>query len=63
VDEALAHPYLASLHSPEDEATCPLPFDFRYVRSARGTRERLTEPLAAATAVVLPNIMTTSPIL
>ena len=30
VDQALAHPYLSSLHSPEDEATCPEPFDFSF---------------------------------
>lgn len=27
-EEALAHPYLAALHDPSDEPTCPLMFDF-----------------------------------
>jgi len=30
VDEALAHPYLASLHSPEDEPDCLKPVDFSF---------------------------------
>lgn len=29
-EEALAHPYLASLHSPDDEPVCPEPFDFSF---------------------------------
>jgi len=28
VDDALAHPYLASLHQPDDEPVCPTPFLF-----------------------------------
>lgn len=34
VDEALAHPYLAALHSddPEDEPVCPSSFDFSFER-------------------------------
>lgn len=30
VDEALAHPYLSSLHDPTDEPTCPEPFAFEH---------------------------------
>jgi len=30
VDEALKHPYLASLHSEEDEPVCETPFDFSF---------------------------------
>lgn len=30
VDEALAHPYLASLHDPTDEPTCAEPFVFQH---------------------------------
>ena len=30
VDEALAHPYLASLHSPDDEPVCKETFDFSF---------------------------------
>jgi serine/threonine protein kinase len=34
VDEALAHPYLSSLHSEEDEPVCPTPFDFSFETTA-----------------------------
>jgi len=30
VDEALEHPFLAQLHSPEDEPVAPTPFDFSF---------------------------------
>lgn len=30
VDEALSHPYLATLHSPDDEPACPTLFDFAF---------------------------------
>ena len=30
VDEAMAHPYLASLHDPADEPVAPLPFEFSF---------------------------------
>lgn len=43
VDEALAHPYLASLHSPEDEPTCPAHFDFAFETEVldKGTLQQL----------------------
>ncbi len=34
VDDALAHPYFASLHSPADEPVCPTPFDFSFEAAA-----------------------------
>jgi serine/threonine protein kinase len=34
--EALAHPYLRSLHCPEDEPACPATFDFRCGRARGG---------------------------
>jgi mitogen-activated protein kinase 7 len=34
VDKALAHPYLASLHTPSDEPECPTVFDFEFEKEA-----------------------------
>ena len=34
VEEALAHPYFASLHDENDEPSCPTPFDFHFDRNA-----------------------------
>ncbi len=34
VEEALAHPYLAALHSPEDEPSCDRVFDFSFEKRA-----------------------------
>jgi serine/threonine protein kinase len=35
VDEALAHPYMASLHSPDDEPSCPTLFDFSFEKAVK----------------------------
>ena len=56
VEEALAHPYLASLHDVNDEPCCPTPFDFDFdvnglVRSgSRGTDEGAAAAAAAGRA-------------
>lgn len=34
VDEALNHPYLASLHEINEEPTCPSPFNFDFEQTA-----------------------------
>jgi serine/threonine protein kinase len=39
VNEALAHPYLASLHDPNDEPTCPQVFDFQFEAQPLGRRD------------------------
>jgi len=36
VDEALAHPYMASLHSPDDEPACGGAFDFGFEDRVKG---------------------------
>jgi serine/threonine protein kinase len=43
VDEALAHPYLASLHDPSDEplAHATFPFDFETVPQTKASLKRL----------------------
>lgn len=49
VDEALAHPYLASLHSPEDEPVCTKPVDFAFeeVHLAEEIKAAMLEDIAA----------------
>lgn len=42
VEEALNHPYLASLHDETDEPTCPIPFNFEFEQHAL-TEEQMRE--------------------
>lgn len=39
VEQALNHPYMASLHSPDDEPACPEKFDFSFEASVKSERD------------------------
>ena len=43
VEDALAHPYMESLHHPDDEPSCEVPFEFKFDDSTELTKTRLQE--------------------
>jgi serine/threonine protein kinase len=53
VEEALEHPYMASLHSVDDEPVCPAPFDFSW-ESHVGTKESLQDEIIAEVLLFHP---------
>ena len=53
VVDALAHPYLSSLHHEDDEPTCPSPFAFKFAKSDL-TKARLQELMYQQTLAYHP---------
>jgi len=50
IEEALAHPYLASLHSEDDEPVCPRKFDFAFEDKMKTDDDMRMEILKEAAA-------------
>ena len=47
VEQALSHPYLESLHHPDDEPTCDEPFEFHFDDNTELKKRRLQELMYA----------------
>ena len=47
VEQALSHPYLESLHHPDDEPTCDEPFEFHFDDNKELKKKRLQELMYA----------------
>jgi len=64
VEEALAHPYLASLHSPDDEPVCSRPVDFSFeeVHLAEEIKSAMLEDITSMHSSCKPLLEKSKPI-
>lgn len=61
IEEALKHPYMESLHSPEDEPSADAPFTFEFeTEGGELTRERLKKMMFDEIAILHPEILETA---